>query len=377
MNITYIAFARMPTEKAHGLTIAKSCESFVRAGAEVTLVIPRRKTTVQGDLFEAYGLERNFKVVEIGVPDLVGRFGSSAVAFWLHYYLFFVAVKARILFGSREQILYTREAPLCLFRWYGFKVVLESHMIPKRRGLYFFLARRAHRVVVISKALKGAFVKAGFDEGKLLVAPSGVDLSVFDIDISKDDARRQLELPQGAHIAVYTGNFTTMGQDKGLSDIIEALKSAPGILFVGVGGSEKDIARYETQAKQAGVADRVILRGYAPQKTLAVYQKAADVLLMPFPDTPHYRSHMSPVKMFEYMASGRPIIASDLPTIREVLNDRNAVVIPPGDSRRLSEAMLTLAAAGPESEALAESAKSTVAAFAWSERAKRIFKFVA
>ena len=123
----------MPTEKAHGLTIAKSCESFARAGAQVTLMIPRRTTSIAGDVFSAYGLERTFKVVEIAVPDLVGYFGDSKLAFWLHYFLFYVAVKMRLIFASRQTVIYTREPLFCMYTLWGYRVVLESHLISKWR----------------------------------------------------------------------------------------------------------------------------------------------------------------------------------------------------------------------------------------------------
>lgn len=374
MKILYIAFARIPTEKAHGLTIAKSCESFAKAGAEVTLMVPKRRTSVAGDVFSAYGLERNFKVVEIAVPDLVGRYGGSKFAFWLQYFLFYGAVKTRLIFASRKTVIYTREPLYCMYSLWGYKVALESHLIPKRRALYFFLARRASSIIVISKALRDSFVASGFEEKNILVAPSGVDLSVFDIDISREDAREQLDLPADAKVAVYTGNFTTMGEDKGLSDIVAALKEAPNVIFVAAGGSEKDIARYRAEAQEAGVADRVILRGYAPQRMLAIYQKAADMLLMPFPDTPHYRNHMSPVKMFEYMASKRPIVASGLPTIREVLNDSNAVIAAPGDPTALAASIETLS--DQKGAALAQQAYSDVKGHTWQERSKTILRFL-
>ncbi|HEV3245163.1 MAG TPA: glycosyltransferase [Candidatus Paceibacterota bacterium] len=371
MEILYVAFARMPTEKAHGVAIARSCETFARTGATVTLVVPKRATKIEGDVFSAYGLERNFTVSEIRIPDLVGRFGESKFAFWLHYGLFSLAVASRLLFGSRKRFIYTREAPLCFFKWIGYRVALESHLVSNRRGTYFFFARRAYRIIAISSALQGMFAAAGFDERDVLVAQSGVDLSVFDIDSSKEHARELLELPLDGKIAVYTGNFTTMDEDKGLNDIITALKDAPGVLFVAVGGNEKDIERYRVKAREVGVADQVILRGYAPQKTLAVYQKAADMLLMPFPDTPHYRNHMSPVKMFEYMASGRPIIASDLPTIREVLNGGNAIIVPPGDPAALAETLMR-----PHDAKLARQAYADVQKFTWDERARTIIAFL-
>jgi glycosyltransferase involved in cell wall biosynthesis len=276
-----------------------------------------------------------------------------------------------LLFKNRKITLYTRDPGFILFRLIGFKVAFECHLIPKNRDAFFSLVKYATRVIVISKALKDAFIAAGFAPKKILVAPSGVDLSTFDIAMAKEDARKGLDLPQNKFIAMYTGNFTTMGEDKGISDILKALPNAPEVLFVAVGGSEKDVARYRKGAEMQGLSERVILRGSTTQKQLAIYQKAADVLLMPFPDTPHYRNHMSPVKMFEYMAAKRPIIASDLPTIKEVLNNANAVIIPPGNVEALLQALALSIPAD-----LSEKAYADVQEYTWKRRAERVTSFI-
>jgi glycosyltransferase involved in cell wall biosynthesis len=167
-----------------------------------------------------------------------------------------------------------------------------------------------------------------------------------------------------------------MGEDKGISDILKALQKVPGVVFVAAGGSEKDIERYATQAKVLGVADRVILRGSTTQKELAVYQKAADVLLMPFPDTPHYRKHMSPVKMFEYMVAKRPIIASDLPTIREVLNEQNAFIVEPGNSDAITNSLQYMATEGGSGEERAQKAYTDVQDFSWKARTEKVLAYI-
>jgi glycosyltransferase involved in cell wall biosynthesis len=378
MKLFYIANIRIPTEKAHGVAIARSCEAFGHAGVETTLVVPRRRTPIEKTVFEAYGVKSVFTVKFLPTLDLLSEKAGPFV-FWLQTVTFQLFLLAFLLFQDRKTVLYTRDAGFIPLRYLGFKVVLECHLIPKNRGAFFSLARRANRVLVISQALKNAFIEAGFAQGSVLVAPSGVDLSVFDIDATKEHARKMLDLPQnppsGGLIAVYTGNFTTMGEDKGISDIIKALPLAPNVLFVAVGGSEKDRGRYVAEASELGVLGRVILRGTTTQKMLALYQKAADVLMMPFPDTPHYRNHMSPVKMFEYMAAKRPIIASNLPTIREVLNEKNAVLVPPGEPAAIARA-LNDAISNSELSAKAEKAYTDVAEYSWDARTRKVLQFL-
>jgi glycosyltransferase involved in cell wall biosynthesis len=151
----------------------------------------------------------------------------------------------------------------------------------------------------------------------------------------------------------------------------------PDVLFAAVGGSSRDMAEYAKEVAQLGLSAQVKFEGYGPQPRLSLYQKAADILLMPLPKTPQQRnSNMSPVKMFEYMASGRPIIASDLPTIREVLNEKNAVIIPPGDSKALAGAIRALLAEPQRGHMLAAKAREEVSAYSWDERAKKVLSFM-
>ncbi len=372
MNIYYVTHARMPTEKAHGLTIAKSCESFAQTGARVILIVPKRANRLVATVFETYGVAHNFAIRFLPVLDLF-RFFENRVTFLIQICTFDVSVFFFLLFKQRTNaIVYTREPWLALLTILGFKVVYECHHIFSHNSFFFWLSRRAYRIITISHALKDTFVRVGFDEKNILVAPSGVDISLFDISLSERDARVELDLPLKAKIALYTGNFTTMGEDKGIDDTIHAMTHVPHVVFVAVGGNEKDIARYRTLSEKVGVSHRVVLRGHTPQPILARYQRAADVLMMPFPDTPHYRNHMSPVKMFEYMASGVPIIASDLPTIREVLNEKNAMIVPPNDPLAIANAIQVTFDDSLGSTTRAGRARADVLEYSWENRTQRI-----
>jgi glycosyltransferase involved in cell wall biosynthesis len=375
MKLFYIANIRIPTEKAHGVAIVKACEAFARAGVETALVVPKRRTPFEKNVYETYGVERNFRVRFLPTLDLLTE-RSGPFIFWLQTVTFQLSLVLYLLFKSRRIILYTRDPHLISLRYLGYKVAFECHLISKNRKTFFSLAKKASKIVVISEALKRAFLEAGFGEKDILVAPSGVDLSIFDIETSKEEARRILKLPEDEFLAAYTGNFTTMGADKGISDILKALSGVRDVIFVAVGGAHKDIVRYKKEAHDLEVSDQAIFRGSTTQHELALYQKAADVLLMPFPDTPHYRNHMSPVKMFEYMVAKRPIIASDLPTIREVLNEHNAVIVQPGNSEELAKALQSLIYFPENGEKTAAQAYNDVAQFSWDARTKKILMHI-
>jgi glycosyltransferase involved in cell wall biosynthesis len=375
MKFVYIANARMPTEKAHGIAIMKACEAFARSNMEVTLVVARRRHEHSSeDPHTFYGIREPFRIVRLPSLDLNPLPGW----FWIQSISFYLALFVWGLFGSRVRIIYTREAPALLLSMIGYRTFLECHVVPERRTLYFWLARHARGIVTVARSLKGFFIKAGFAETCMHVEPNAVDLSVFDLATEKAEARQALNLSEQAFLMVYTGNFTTRGMEKGLADSLRALSKLPeGFELIAVGGSADDLKRYHALAQELDVGSRTHLIGYKPQRVLALYQKAADALLMPFPDTPYYRTHMSPLKLFEYAASRRPIVASDLPTIREVLDESAAVIVSPDSANALADAIQSLAHDPLRGKQLAQAAYENIAkSHTWDSRAKRISNFL-
>jgi glycosyltransferase involved in cell wall biosynthesis len=374
MDLIYVSSARLPTERAYGHAIMRMCESLARAHVAVTLLIPGRKHGSQEDPFTYYGIAPLFSIRKLSSSDFLGkrlttsrwRYGADALSFLLRLAL------VRFTPGA---VLYTRDY-LCALLMPKKNLFLELHVTHPRSMLFKLALRRARGIIVISKGLKDSLVSLGVRPERILISPSGVDLATFDIKETKEEARAALDLTREGFLAVYTGNFTTMGEDKGLSDIIAALPEAPDVRFIAVGGSDNDPGLYASRAQSAGVGERVHCLGYAPQTKLALYQKAADALLMPFPDTRHYRFNMSPVKMFEYMASGRPIIASDLPTIREVLNEERAVIVPPGAPHEIAQALNALKENPARGDALAAAARREVDRYTWDARAKRVIEYL-
>ena len=378
-KLLYIANARMPTEKAHGIAIMKACQAFVREGVEVTLVVPQRRNHLKNDPFELYGIRERFPIVHLFTIDLYSyekMFGRAC--FIVQALTFYKVLFWWLLFQSRSQIVYTRDAPVvAIARLLGFRVFLECHAA-QGRSLYYRCAHLAHGMVTTARAIALKFVSRGFDSERVFVVPNAVDLDVFDIAVDCAEARARLGIAPDSFLMVYTGNFTTYGEDKGITDILHALRNLPSdVHMIAVGGSEGDCTRYASLAHDLDVMDRVTFIGYQTQPTLALYQKAADVLMMPFPDTPHYRSNMSPIKMFEYMASKCPIIASDLPTIREILDETTALIIPPNSPEEMAAAVKTVQSNPVEGERKADAAYERVKQFTWQYRAKKILAFIA
>ena len=123
--------------------------------------------------------------------------------------------------------------------------------------------------------------------------------------------------------------------------------------------------------------DRVLFTGFLPPHELSEQRERADVFVIPLLDSTTARRFTSPLKLFEAMAAGRPIVASDLPSIREVLvHEENALLVPPGDARALASAIDRLLVDDSLSVRLAERAGKDVRAYSWDRRAENILTFL-
>ena len=118
------------------------------------------------------------------------------------------------------------------------------------------------------------------------------------------------------------------------------------------------------------------LIGHVSQSDVAQFMRASDVLVMNYPNTDYYANFMSPMKMFEYMAARQPIVTSDLPSIREILDDTTALFVRPDDEASLEEVILRLLNDENLCLRLASKAYERVTTFTWQKRAGRIIEFI-
>jgi glycosyltransferase involved in cell wall biosynthesis len=126
------------------------------------------------------------------------------------------------------------------------------------------------------------------------------------------------------------------------------------------------------------LADLIMAPGWVYPQDVPPYLRALDVCVLPLPWTEHFAYEASPMKLFEYMASGTPIVASDLPAIAEVLHhEGNALLVPPGDAEALAAALTRLRGDVSLGRRLAAQAALDVRDYAWRERAGRILRMTA
>jgi glycosyltransferase involved in cell wall biosynthesis len=233
----------------------------------------------------------------------------------------------------------------------------------------------ARRLLVITEALR-AWLEMRFDRRLrppfTVITPSGVDLEPYRGLPAPREARARLGW-NDTFVAGYTGHLYP---GRGL-DLMAGLASRmPHIVFVWAGGEPETVSAWAARLEQQGIHN-VRLLGFVPQPDLPLVHAACDVLLMPYEraiavssggDTAAFAS---PMKAFEYLAAGRPILSSDLPVFREVLNESNAILLDPESVEAWESALTDLAGDEARRHALAAAAKGDAERYTWLERTRR------
>ncbi len=387
-RLVYVANNRLPTEKAHGLQIAQMCEALADNGDEVTLVTPRRVNTPEmaniGSLWEHYGIAQNFDFRRLPCLDLLPLFPRYSAAFLLQTFTYLLALIGWLL-PRRVDVLYTRDlflgAALRLTRPRT-RLVYEVHQVhqsaPGRR-LQGFLVRHAY-VVPITAHLAEKMRALGAT--RVLVAHDGVRAARFEHVPNQAAARTALSLPLDAFLVGYVGRLHTMNMSKGLDSVVKAIaevtQTGAAIDMLLVGGPESGIAEIRSLWSECGLPlARLHTVGQVSPEVVPRYLAALDVGTLPLPWTEHFAYYASALKLFEYMAAGCVVLASDLPSTAEVVyNDVSALLVPPGDVTALAGAIRRLYEDRDLCLRLSQQAQQDVQHYTWQARASRIREFL-
>ncbi len=375
MKIIYIANIRMPTEKAHGIQIMKMCEAFANSklnkSIKLELVVPQRFNYIKDDPFEYYGIKRNFKIKKLPCLDLIpldkyiGHLGSWVESITFNFFVF-----PYILF-KKTDIIYTRDKFSLFLILFKKNLVFEAHTFPKNYFMYSLFFKKLKKIIVITQKLKDFFIEKGISADKILVASDGVDLEKFNIKNTQEECRKRLSLPLDKKTVLYTGHLYEWKGAQTLAKASQFLPKDMEIYFIG--GTDKDVRRFKTQNSKL----KIKIVGYKPHSEIPFWLKAADVLVLPNSAKKEISKYWtSPLKMFEYMASKRPIIASDLPSIREILNENNSFLVKPDNPERLAKGIESILKNPNLSAKISNQAFQDVQNYTWQKRAKNILEFL-
>ncbi|MFZ5809687.1 MAG: glycosyltransferase family 4 protein [Chloroflexota bacterium] len=391
MKIAVIAPSAMPARRANTIQTAKMAQAFAVLGHEVLLIASpsvespsphNRGASIEGSLewsslAHHYGLRTPFQIAWMRSLPALKRYDFALRA----------VLRALIW---RADLIYTRlPQAAALASLLGIPTIFEIHDLPQggaAKLLRLFLrGRGALRLVTITQALSAdlqrAFpiravpAKRSALQPFLLIAPDGVDIDRYTPWLTPQQARQQLQsmgvsLPE-RFIAGYSGHLYA---GRGIELIFDLASRLPDSTFLLVGGEEADLQHWQSILRQQSLSN-VILHGFVPNAELPLYQMACDVLLMPYQEQVaassggNIAAYLSPMKLFEYLACGRPILASDLPVFHEILNSQTAILLPPDDSQAWLDALLDLEKSPTKRQELSRSARQTAAIYSWEERA--------
>lgn len=369
MKIKYITNVRIPTTRAQGYAIMKMCEEFSMAAAGIELIVPnRRSNEATEDPFEYYGIKNNFPIKKLWSFDLLGPFEIFGKLFyWIDMLSFLLSVKLNT--RKFDGIFYTRDYLIPFFLPKKSYICLELHDLPSSKIIFSKVISKVRIFVVLNNSIKNELVSLGIKQDKILVSPSGIDLASFDINITKEEARKKLSLPIDRNIVTYTGHFYKW---KGVSTLAEVARMTPEAVFVFIGGVEPDITNFRTEFSDI---KNIIIIPFKKRDIIPLYLKASDVLVLPNSATEKIsNSYTSPLKMFEYMASKVPIVASDLASIREVLNETNCVLATADDVESFTKAIQKVISNPDISLNISTKAFFDVSGYTWNIRANKILR---
>ncbi len=368
MRIAAVAGSRVPSDTANSIQVMKACQALVQLGHDLTLIVPGPRPSGD-DLEQVYGLQTLFPVIWLPA-------GGRRLFTWQ------AVRRAREL---KPDLLYVWMVQSAVFGLLAhLPVIFEIHIHPS--GLlgpvwhrWFGRLSGRKRLASITQALVGLLQQrygVHLRPEDFVVAPNGVDLERFGSLPDASTARRRLNLPE-AFTAACTGHLYS---GRGADLFLDLAQAVPSIRFLWVGGRPQDVGLWRGRAEKRGLQN-VTFTGFIPNRDLPLYQAAADVLLMPYgrsilgsSGSADSAAIASPMKMFEYMATGRAILTSDLPVIREVLNDSNAVFCQPDNLPDWQAALEKLRLEDPTRARLAQQAKRDAENHTWLSRARRILE---
>ncbi len=358
-------------------------EAFAKDGIDVELWAPRRQNShdlAHTDPFEYHLIERNFKISKLPVIDIMpqsaGRFG-----FFLMLGSFIVSVFFKMLFmrGRKDVVFYffdLRDAIAA--HLLSNKTFCEIHMYYRssfdainRRGL-----RRMSGIIAATKPLQTEIMREyRVHKEKILYAPCGVNFERFGLDMPKQEARDTLGLSQDEKIVLYVGHLFEVKGVNVLFDAHPNLHADEKIYFVG--GTDEDIENFRKKWVSAGSPKNIVIVGRKPHGDVPTWLRAADVLVIPNTAKEAAGSiESSPSKLIEYMASGRPIVASDVPGIRDVLDLDSGFFCKPDNAADLSRAIGEALRDPNEVFLRAQRARQAARALGWDARAQKIKDFI-
>lgn len=339
----------VPSNWAHSINTMKHAQGFFKLGYDVEILVINRFQEVKNKLriprvHDFYAIDRKIKIRYF--TDRYGSFFNESKRFNRMSTKFFMILKkilpriedvldvelniSRYCKKKNFNFVYCRLAEKAAFFniLNGIPTVIESHhnadlkQVSNHMKLALLLRKKKQfkGIITVYKILKDAYIRYGVPENKIIVIEDSVDLEKFDhIPNHPNIIRNFLKLPLNKKIILYTGS---LGKGKGIKIIMDAimlLKKEDYIFYI-IGGSSYEIKNWKRYGDNIGILEKIKFLGFKENILIPFYLKSADILLAPYSLKSLIINWISPIKIFEYMASKVPIIASNIKRLKEICN---------------------------------------------------------
>lgn len=368
MKIYYLSASRIPSRAANSVHVMKMAAAFAEEGHAVTVFCRKGDEASEGSAYSYYGVNPTFSLQICRWPNIRGVGG--------HFYAMAVARIAALL-GTPDLFYGRHIGSIARVVAKGYRARLEVHAPPVNLWQSWqlkriFSSKTFDGLVTISESLKQEYLRLFpfLNEKKVLVAHDGADplSEVQNVELRKVDSGAARSVGYVGHL--YPG--------KGLEIILAMAGQLPEVVFHVIGGTAADVIRW---SKLADDRRNIIFHGHVPHGDLDSMMSKFAVALAPYQRIVRVSGSkgdmgrwMSPLKLFEYMAHGKAIVASDLPTIREVIKpEKTGLLCNPDDLAQWIEAVKNLMNDPKRIGVLGRAAQETLKAqYTWQHRSRYV-----
>lgn len=367
MKITYISQITIPSRSADSVQVVKACDSLCTAGHEIILKIPYRKKHEKKitDVHQFYRCKTAFPIIYETIWIIPERFR-----------ILMIGLKAAF---DRSDIVISRSIPAAFIcSLFGKKTFLEIHEPLDRTLTLSWLSKRLINfknfkgLITNCNALK-IVTEKGFPklQGNILALQNGADMA---------NGIKPINL--GNEKCIHIGYCGQLYKGKGIEIICELAPQFPNHIFHIVGGLEKDIDYWQ---KKLHGCKNVVFQGFIEPHEVPDYINAFDIVLAPYQNvvygfnaTNNIAQWTSPMKVFDYMAIGKPIIASDLPFMHEILDhNKNAILCQPDCIQSWCNAIKKLTQDKATSQKISKAAQNKfLDQYTWSKRTEKLMQYI-
>lgn len=371
LRVIYVGSPELFSKGASAIHIMKMCQAMSNLDIETELVVPLNRS--RAEVHEYYGVESSFRITAFPY------FKNTSLRNIIHGFL--SALYIKLFRSSRYDMVLTRNIVFTYFATRLFKIptIYDAHHPLVKGGAYLFNSFKNSKYLIgfstNSKGLSDIYIRQGLPKDKLVIAHNGVELERFSDLPSKKQIRKILNLPQNKKIVCYSGNIY---EGRGIEELIEISGKLKDVIFLIVGGLENDVQRYKRIIESKGIQNFQLI-GFVPHKDVPLYLRASDVLVMPYTRKMTIKGgtiaqeFTSPIKLFEYMAAARPIVATSISSVKEVLEDGiNSVLVEPDSEKALYDGINKVLHDSVLANKIAKRAGADIREFTWEHRVEKI-----